>query len=277
MIKDFWQERKAEKKRLKELKKQNKKLPKTKEQKAYKIFGVCFALFLIFGSIFYTCKGVSDIDNYSWDSLIGISEEMKSKLATPVNRADLITTKQLDTVDWSNCKDDLIGSGVGGVIIADEIDLEILTDKTITLNSTLSLDSRNLGALAKKMLAISSYGNSVELIETILTYENNELSLRSLVYLDLTAVVLGNNLPYVYVTTTSVVNILNNDMYCMNSEFVINNFSEEDNIEVMEVIDENALVDLGFYTNELIARQINTFSDGVNAIVRINNGNLEID
>ena len=54
MIKDFWQERKDEKKRQKQLKKQNKKLPKTREQKAYKIFGVCFVLFLIFGSIFYT-------------------------------------------------------------------------------------------------------------------------------------------------------------------------------------------------------------------------------
>ena len=234
MIRDFWQERKDEKKRQKQLKKQNKKLPKTREQKAYKIFGVCFALFLIFGSMFYTCRGLGDVDSYSWDSLIGLSADMKSKLSTSVDRTDLIMTKQLDAIDWSNCRDALNSAGVGGVILSDEINLEILTDKSVTLTSTLTLDSR-------------------------------------------TAVVIGNNLPFIYVTTTSVVNILNNDMYCMNSEFRINNFSEEDNEEVLAVIDDNALVDIGFYTNELIARQINTFSEGVNAIVRIKDGNLEID
>ncbi len=276
MIKDFWQERKDEKKRLKQQKKQNKKLPKTREQKAYKIFGVCFALFLIFGSIFYTCRGLNDVDDYSWDKMLGISEEMKIKLATPINRADLISTKQLDAIDWSNCKDSLIEAGVGGVLLSDEISLEVLSDKSITLTSTLSLDSRNLGALSKKMIATSVY-DSVELIETVLTYDNNTLRLTSLIYLDLTSVVLGNNLPYVYVTTTSVVNILNNDMYCMNSEFRINDFSENDNDEIMQIINKNSLVDIGFYTNELIAREINTFCEGVNAIVRINNGNLEID
>ena len=276
MIKDFWQERRDEKKRLKQQKKQNKKLPKTKEQRAYKIFGVCFALFLIFGSLFYTCRGIDDADNYSWDSLLGISEEMKDKLSATVNRADLITTKQLDVVDWSNCKDLLIDAGVEGVILLDKIDSDILSEKSVSLMSTLSLDSRTLGALSKKMIEISLYSDCVELIETTLTYENNTLKLTSLVYLDLTAVVLGNSLPYVYVTTTSVVNVLNNDMYCMNSEFRINDFSEEDNEEALEIIDKNALVDIGFYTNELIAREINTFCEGVSAIVRINNGNLEI-
>ena len=277
MIKDFWQERKDEKKRQKQLKKQNKKLPKTGEQKAYKIFGICFTLFLIFGSIFYTCRGVGNVDDYSWDKLIGISEELKVKLATPVDRSDLITTRQLDAIDWSNCKDALNSAGVGGVVLLDEINLEILTDKTVTLTSTLTFDNRTFGALSQKMISTSVYSDTVELIETILTFENNTLSLTSLMCLDLTAVVIGNSLPSVYIRTTSVVNILNNDMYCMSSEYRINNFSDEDNEEALEIIDNNALVDIGFYTNELIAREINTFSEGVNAIVRINNGKLEID
>ena len=59
MIKEFWQERKENRQKQKELKKQKRKLPKTKEQRSYKIFGVCFTLFLIFGSIFYACRGLN--------------------------------------------------------------------------------------------------------------------------------------------------------------------------------------------------------------------------
>ena len=44
MIKEFWNERRQEKKRLKAERKANRKNPKTKEQIAYKIFGVFFAL-----------------------------------------------------------------------------------------------------------------------------------------------------------------------------------------------------------------------------------------
>ena len=96
MIKDFWKDRKEEKKRLKELKNQNKKLPATREQRAYKIFGVCFAFFLIFGCIFKACSGSSDTSGFSWESIIGITDEMKDKLEAPVSKKDLLFDKQID-------------------------------------------------------------------------------------------------------------------------------------------------------------------------------------
>lgn len=277
MIKDFWQERKDEKKRLKELKKQNKKLPKTREQKAYKIFGVCLAFFLIFGSIFYTCRGGGNIDQFSWEGITGISESMKVKLATYVDRTSLIFSKQLDVIDWNNCKDALVGSGCGGVLLSDQIDISILYEKSVNLTSSMLLNGRNIGALSKKMIEDTTINSKVEIIETKLVYENNNLYLCSLIYLDLTSVLLGEKLPFAYVTTTSVVNILNNNMYCMNSEYKINNFSEEDNAEIIEIIDKNSFISLGYYTNELIARQINDFSEGVNAKVSIDNENLKLE
>lgn len=276
MIKEFWQERKEEKKRLKELKKLNRKLPTTKEQKAYKVFGVLLTLFLIFGSTFRACSGVSEFENYSWDNLIGITDEMKNQLEQSVDKKDLIYEKQIDVVDWSYCKDSLVASGIDGVIIEDKINSLLLADKNVLLTSTLSLNSRTLGALAQKMLEGSVYNDDVELVEVVLSQEDDNLILKSLTRVNLTAVVVGDTLPSVYVRTTSTVQILNKQMYALNSYCLINNLEESENNELIELINNNSFSKLEFYTNELIARQINEFATGVSAKVRINNSYIEL-
>lgn len=276
MIKDFWQERKEEKKRLKELKKQNKKLPATKEQKAYKVFGIFFTLFIIFGSLFRTCVGESGFENYSWDNLVGLTDEMKIELEQSVNKKDLLFDKQIDVVDWSYCKDLLVMSGIDGVVVDDEINSLLLYDKNINITSPLILNSRTLGALTQKMIQGSVYSDDVELVEVMLSLDDDKLILKSLIRVNLTAVVIADALPSVYVTTTSTVQILNKQMYALNSNCRINDLEESENCELIELINKNSFSKLEFYTNELIARQINDFAKGVNAKVRINNTNIEI-
>ena len=276
MIKDFWKDRKEEKKRLKELKKQNKKLPASREQRAYKIFGVCFAFFLIFGCIFRACSGSSDTSGFSWESIIGITDEMKDRLEAPVSKKDLLFDKQIDIVDWSYCKDILINSGVGSVIVDNQINMLDVVGKTVTITSPISLDSRMLGALSQKMIENSLYGGDVELVEVMLEMVDDKLIMKSLVRLNLSTVVLSNNLPSVYVTTTSTVHILNKEMFALDSSCRINNLEESDNDAIIELINKNSLSDIEFYTNELIARKINDFAEGVGAKVRINNSNIEL-
>ena len=276
MIKDFWKDRKEEKKRLKELKKQNKKLPASREQRAYKIFGVCFAFFLIFGCIFRACSGSSDTSGFSWEGIIGITDEMKDRLEAPVSKKDLLFDKQIDIVDWSYCKDILINSGVGSVIVDNQINMLDVVGKTVTITSPISLDSRMLGALSQKMIENSLYGGDVELVEVMLEMVDDKLIMKSLVRLNLSTVVLSNNLPSVYVTTTSTVHILNKEMFALDSSCRINNLEESDNDAIIELINKNSLSDIEFYTNELIARKINDFAEGVGAKVRINNSNIEL-
>ena len=276
MIKDFWKDRKEEKKRLKELKKQNKKLPATREQRAYKIFGVCFAFFLIFGCIFKACSGSSDTSGFSWESIIGITDEMKGKLEAPVSKKDLLFDKQIDIVDWSYCKDILINAGVGSVIIDNQISMLDVVGKTVSITSPMVLDSRMLGALSQKLIENSLYGGDVELVEVMLEIVDSKLIMKSLVRLNLSTVVLSNNLPSVYVTTTSTVQILNKEMFALDSSCRINNLEESDNDAIIELINKNSLSDIEFYTNELIARKINDFAEGVGAKVRINNSNIEL-
>lgn len=276
MIREFWQEQKEEKKRQKELKKKNKKKELSKEQKAYKVFGVLFILFIMIVPIIYTCSGGSSLNNYSWSKIIGISDDLISKLETPVDRKNLITNKQIDIVDWSNCKDVLVDSGVGGVIVNNNIDALLLSGKTESLDKILTLDNSIIGALAQKLVFISSYGNDVELIEVFITCEDDDIMLTSLCRINLSTLISVDYLPYVYVKTTSKVEILNNQMYSLNSIVQINELSEEDNKEILEVIDKNSFYTFEFFTNELIAKQINLFAEGISSIVSINNSKLQL-
>ncbi len=275
MIKEFWNERKEEKKRLKQLKKQNRKTPKTGEQKAYKVFGFLFATFLIFVAGFYACGGSSD-DGFTWESMVGITSELKSQLNTPIAKSELITNKQIDAIDWSYCKDDMTAIGLGNLIVDDNIDTSILLSQSEVIDGTFSLSNGNLGALAYKLIEKSISASTVELIEVILFEEDGQLKLTSLCQVELSSVVIGGTLPSIYVTTTSNVTILNNQMFCINSTMKINKLSDEDNAKILEIIDNSSFTGLEYYTNELIARQINSFRDGVGGIVRIKNLNLEL-
>ena len=179
MIKEFWQERKEEKRKQKELKKQNKKLPQSKEQRAYKVFGVLFALFLIFGSLFYTCRGIGDVDEYSWDQLIGITDEMKEKLSSRVDKSALIENKELSIIDWSDCKD-LMELHNLNVITNDNIDIEILNKKDNILTSEMSLKKNLLGTLVSNMIEQGLNKNKIDLIELTIFQDGNQPMLRTL-------------------------------------------------------------------------------------------------
>ena len=277
MIREFWQDRKEEKKRLKELKKQNKKLPASREQRAYKIFGVCLTLFIIFGFFIKACGGPSNTDDFTWSSLLGITEEMKDQLETPVSKKELLFNKQIDIVDWSYCKDMLTNAGLASVIVDDKIDSLVLVEKTATLTSPICLDSRMLGALSHNMIINSVYSDDVELIEVLLETTDDKLVIKSLVGLNLTTVILGaDSLPSVFVTTTSTLQILNNKLYALNSNCKINKLEDSDNSDILEVINKSSLSSIEYYTNELIAKQVNEFATGVNSRVRINGSNIEL-
>ena len=276
MIREFWQNRKEEKKRLKELKKQNKKSPAAREQRAYKIFGICLALFVIFGAFFRACGGNEDTSMYSWESLSGITEEMKGQLEQTVNKKDLLFNKQIDVVDWSYCKDILVDSGVGAVIVEDKIDRTALIGDSVNITSTISLNNRMLGALSQKLIESSLYSGDVELIEVVLEPVDNKLSIKSLMQINLTTVVFADKLPTVFVTTTSTAQVLNNKLYSLNSNCKINKLEESENSDIVEMINNNSLSTLESFTNELIAKEMNKFAEGINAKLRINGSNIEL-
>lgn len=275
MIKEFWQEQKDKKKEQKELKKQNKKTPKTKEEWAYKIFGICFVIFLIVGSLIYSCNAVGSISGYSWDKLIGISEEMQEKLQKPVDINELIINKKIDTQDWENCKECLKNANLN--IIADnEFDNVKLISNEVKLQSTFVLEQSWFGAFANKLINLTTYSDSIELIEVNFIIEESEINLSSLFLVDLTAIVPSSSLPKIYVRATSDLTVLNNQVFCLNSIYQFNQFTDAENEEILSILDKSSVVGIDYYTNELISREINFFSESISANPRINNSKIEL-
>lgn len=274
MIREFWQERKEEKRKRKELKKQNKKIPKTKEQRAYQIFGILFTLFIILGSIFYTCKGWGSVEDYSWESLIGITDDMKNLLSKNVDKNELLEGNELSVFDFSDLKDELIESGLN-VIVDEKINLEILDDKTQTLSSSLTLRSNLVGILASNMIEQGQYAEDIDLLELKIYEDNSIIKMKTLMYVNLSTVIFSGTLPTVYLTTISDIEILNSKVLCLNTNIKINNFDEKDNTEILKVLKKNSLLGIENYTNELVTDQINKFKDGINSKVEIYGLNLK--
>jgi hypothetical protein len=274
MIKEFWQERKEEKLKQKQLKKQNKKLPKTKEERAYKIFGLFFALFLIFGSVFTTCRSTDGIEDYSWDILIGVSDEMKEKLSHPVDKQTLIQDKELSVVDWSECRDAISLSGLD-VFTNEEFDLEKLLDESCKLENRITLKDNMVGALVTAFTGTSS--SDVKIIEVNIYQDGIVPMMTTLMYINLSKLVLSSTLPHVYMTTTSRLEIQNNKLYCLDTEIIINDFNEEDNEEALEILGKSSLLGLDYLTNELIAREINSFADVIKADVDISGVSIRFE
>jgi hypothetical protein len=88
-------------------------------------------------------------------------------------------------------------------------------------------------------------------------------------YIDLSTVVLSSTLPSVYITTISRIEILDNELCCLDTEIRINDFDEKKNNEVLSVLDKSSLLGVNYYTNELVIDKINLFADGIDSEIEI--------
>ena len=267
MIKEFWQERKEEKKRLKAEKKANRKNPKTREQIAYKICGVIFALFIIFGSLGYSCKMTCYSSDYSWDSLIGITDDVVSALSEPVDESILLPNGKINEVDWSLCIESLNNCGIDIVTDFSLDEEKIQSDTKITEN--LNLTNRQLGALIKEYIKKSNKSEYVTLLDFNVNLLEQQYYMDSIVKFSLKNYI-GSSLPDIYIATHSTVTIYDKKIYVGSSELVVNNLPEDKNAKVLEVLN-GSIINLSMYTNELAITSINSFATSISADVALEN------
>ena len=268
MIKEFWQERREEKKRLKQLKKENKKLPKTREQKAYKVFGVLFVLFMIFGSIGFACRGGGEDVDYSWENVVGITDEMKTQLTARVDKNTLVTSP-IDAIDWGMAKDELGKVGLDGIIVDNNISTELLLEGTQSINGNMVCSYNVIGAIVDRLIESDDYAEYIELLQVTIMEDGSDIYLESVMSLDLSLLVYETALPIVYVKSTSMLDVLDNELSALGTKIRINNIDEELNDEIVDTINENSYFDISFFTNTLIVNEINNFAEYVNAKIQL--------
>lgn len=264
MIKEFWQERREEKKRQKQLKKDNKKYGKTKEQIAYKVFGIIFTLFLIFGSIGYSCYtvgGFDDFGDYSWESLIGVTDEMKTALTTPVEPSDILVDGGITSSDWVLAQEELTSKGID--IVQDG---KIMLDREIPISEDVEFSHQTLGAIVSHIIGPISENNTSALLSFKLYLDESDLYLQTVCSVNLSKVVLGSTLPIVYITTTSRLEYMSKSLHSLEASFKINLIEDELNSKIVNVINNNILSNgLDYYTNGNVVQNIATFASIIGA------------
>jgi len=143
------------------------------------------------------------------------------------------------------------------------------------LQSNLSLKQNLFGALASELIESDDIDNEVELIEVVFFQDGTELMMKSLMNVSLSSVVVSSTLPKVYLLTTSRLDIQYNKLYCLDTTLQINDFNAEENAEIIDVLKKTSLVGLDYMSNELIARQINSFAKYIKANIGIKGLNIE--
>lgn len=270
MIKEFWQERREDKKKQKQLKKENKKHNQTKEQIAYKIFGILFGIFIVIGSIGYACSSTGDLGEIQWGNLMGITDEMLDAINEPVDSNLLLTENVLASSDWEDAQAELLLHNID-IVNDGKLAEDLLIREDIFLEHDLTLSMMSLGALIYQFN--NELGNA-ELLSFKLFKDGSNTMLTTVCSLDLGVVVSGVDLPMAYVTTTSRLTLLDEEVNSMNSQVYINQIDEEMNNLIVETLNSNSYRDIAFFTNTQMVGHINTIAKLFNANIEINGANI---
>lgn len=273
MIKEFWQEQREEKKKQKQLKKQRKKSPKTKEQTAYKVFGILFTLFVIFGALYNSGIGRGEDGDFDWGSVTGITEEVVAELSAPVDNNLILIDGRLSNGDWEDAQDVLSTNNIN-IVKDGKLDIELLASDNLKLNQNLTLSTSSLGALTYRLIEDLGYGEDVELLSFNIYTQDDGTYLRTVAQVDLSKVVPTVELPTVYVTTTSRLRVLNNAVTSLGASVRLNLIEDERNAELVELINNSSFSEISYYTNTHFASQLNALAEFLNCKIEINGTNI---
>jgi hypothetical protein len=217
-----------------------------------------------------SCSGIGD---YDWNSIIGITEEMITVLEPPVYESQVVTDK-LDVLDWSECRDKLLSKGFE-FIVDNAIDKDLYDDNGKVLDSSLFLKGNEVGALVKEISRAKSTSMADNLLQFEIYSDGDDYYLTTILIVDLKGVVLSDNLPKVYIRTTSTLRILNNQVASLNPEFQINTIEEKLNEKIVDTLEDSALLGLHKSTNESVVSVINGFVSRIYCGVGLASNGLE--
>lgn len=258
-LKELWQEHREEQKLKKIQKKQKKKEKLTHEQKVYKIFGILLGCFVTFGALFSTCSNFSTgVGDFSWNKLVGISDEYVAELEKPINESTLFPNGRIGKDELSSLEKKFQDCGLD-ILLNDDFDESELENGSVVI-SDLYLTARELGALVNEVLVSINY---IKVCDMSITFENDIYIQKSIVYVNLNELIADVNLPKIYVTTISEAIVLNGTLAVLNSDIKVNQVSEKLNDKIIEMLDSNSSIKMSSIGNSFINSTIQVFSESV--------------
>lgn len=273
MIKEFWREAKEERKEQKRLRKENKKRKLTGEQKAYKVFGVLLTFFLIFGSLFYCCKGWNNADfsELKWSEILDIDDEIVEKLNAKVDPNLLYLDGKIKNEDFVSMQNKWVNAGGDeGAIKNGDNDA---SDEAFFIRSKVTMSDKEVGAFCK------DWGNeissAIEILNLKIYEENDVYYLSTLVYCKLGSVIGIDDFPDVYVKSVSEVQKLEKQLVALSTKIHINQLDTSSNEKLVDKIEAIAKGKIKSSCSDLVVSYINSLCLFMNADMKIVDGGIE--
>lgn len=273
MIREFWREAREERKEQKRLRKENKKHKLTGEQKAYKVFGILLTFFLIFGSIFYCCKGWNsgDTSGLKWDKVLGLDDEIVDKLNEEVDTNLLYADGKIENADLLSMQSKWINAGGDEAVVRGES--SEADEDALFISSKLTLTDKELGAFCKD--SNDGLSSGIEILNLKIYEENGEYYLSTLVYCKLGGVIGISDFPDVYVKSVSEIQKLEKQLVALSTNIYINQLDDLTNEKLVDKIESMARGKLKSACSDLVVSYINTIYVFMNADLKIVDGGIE--
>ena len=254
---DFLKKEREERKAYRQLQKKQKKI-KTPEEKRRKIYSIVFGFLIAFGVVFYTANSCSG--NYSWENIVGITDEMKIALERSVSEESIFPSGRIDQTYYDSLATKLASAG---------IDFE--SDEDVDPSSDMILSDKETGALVNNITSALDETRKYEVKDFSIYKVLETTYCKSVMILNLSEMISGSTLPSVYLITTSKVQVLDNTIMCMETEYQINEIEDPLNDEIISVLNKNMANSFISASNELLCSTLSLFAESCSYTIDLKN------
>lgn len=255
---------------LKRLKKERKMLKRRSHSSEYyhirTISIVLFTFVLLFAfTISPIISILGNLDNNNYDYLDQFVHDYSDDLAVEVNEDNLIKIARIKDSDYTGFYNTMITNNIDVFKDDHSLDLYKLNNYTTILQTSFSVKGSEIGAFINTMVNTTesqptddngddsmAESYSVEFLELSIYEENDVQYMYSSILIPLNELFNSTDLPDIYLSTTSKIEIVDNKIVSSDSTTQINEFDEETNNSALSII--NAILTL----SEISANDLNT-------------------
>lgn len=254
---DFLKKEREERKAYRQLQKKQKKI-KTPEEKRRKIYSIVFGFLITFGAIFYAASSCSG--SYSWEKVVGITDEMKTALERAVSEESIFPSGRIDQTHYNSLSAKLTAAGI-----------EFDSDEDVNPQSDLILNSKETGALVNQITSALDETRKYEVKDFSIYQVLETTYCKSVMILNLSEMISGSTLPSVYLISTSKVQVLDNTIMCMETDYQINEIEDPLNDEIISILNKNTANSFISASNELLCSTLSLFAESCSYTIDLKN------
>lgn len=229
-LKEFLNEEKQYRKEKRAEQKKQKKQSLTRGQKVYKFVSIIFVIAIIFGALSYSCRSIGGVGE--WGQLNDLNSDVKQILNAVPNESDVLGDNvKIQDSDRQSFVDKLISVGVdyGG-------------DSEQAPTGDFELTSREIGAYVKDFWDEMNNNQKFEILSYKIYFGGEKFYEQSILKFYLNKYFDNSDLPVMYVTSVSQVEVQSGNLNIISTSSIINTLSEQESREIFDALNKKTIV-----------------------------------